>query len=264
MAAGSVNFKVRRFVREPAYEARLLFNRLRARGRVLRFSQDVTGVARAALGEMLGRLDASSLEARVATRMREEDVRPFEAGAMGKEACRALYLIVRGLRPSHVLETGVSAGVSSAHILQALVDNGEPHGQLWSIDLAPEQAPGRFVFARSSADATGLKRAGERYGSGWAIPEDLRSRWRLRLGDTFQMLSALLASLGPIDLFVHDSDHRFDCQMFEYRTVWPILRSSGVLLSHDVDASRAFAEFATSVGQSPIYLDQKIGALVKS
>ncbi len=263
MSARGGTFDVRHFVRQPGYEARLLLERLRARGRVLRFGQHVTGASRSLLGRMLDRLDASSLEARLAIRMREENVRPFEAGAMGRQACRALYLVVRGLRPSRVLETGVSAGASSAHILQALVDNGTLHSYLWSIDLAPEEAPRRFVFARSSANATELTRAWERYGSGWAIPEDLRSQWRLHLGDTFQMLPALLASPGPIDLFLHDSDHRFDCQIFEYRTVWPILRPGGVLLSHDVDASRAFAEFATEMGQSPIYLDQKMAALVK-
>jgi predicted O-methyltransferase YrrM len=212
---------------------------------------------------MLERLDASSLEASLAIKMREEKVRPFQAGAMGRDACRALYLIVRGLRPSRVLETGVSAGVSSAHILQGLADNGTPHSALWSIDLAPEEAPRRFVFARSAADPVELTRAWERYGSGWAIPPDLRSRWRLHLGDTFQLLPALLASSYSIDMFLHDSDHRFDYQMFEYRTVWPILRPGGLLLSHDVDASRAFEQFAAEAGRAPIYLDRKTAALVK-
>ncbi|MBS7618991.1 hypothetical protein KEJ25_10485, partial [Candidatus Bathyarchaeota archaeon] len=48
------------------------------------------------------------------------------------EEALSLYLIVRVLRPKYVVETGVSAGRSSAFILCGLCDNGE--GELYSID----------------------------------------------------------------------------------------------------------------------------------
>src|SRR5947207_14206936 len=44
-----------------------------------------------------------------------------------------LYAVVRAFKPGVVVETGVSSGMSSAHILRALAENGK--GTLHSIDL---------------------------------------------------------------------------------------------------------------------------------
>ncbi|MCI4368386.1 MAG: class I SAM-dependent methyltransferase, partial [Thermoplasmata archaeon] len=49
-----------------------------------------------------------------------------------------LYAIVRLIRPAHVIETGVSSGVSSMHLLLGL--NANRRGQLHSIDLPTHQA----------------------------------------------------------------------------------------------------------------------------
>ena len=43
--------------------------------------------------------------------------------------------------------------------------------------------------------------------TGWMVPAALRSRWNLQLGDTYKLLPELLASIGHVDLFLHDSDH---------------------------------------------------------
>ena len=52
------------------------------------------------------------------------------------------YLLVRLIKPKCIVETGVSAGVSSAYILQALQDNEK--GMLYSIDLPPSHLPDRI------------------------------------------------------------------------------------------------------------------------
>ena len=58
---------------------------------------------------------------------------------------RATWSVVRRLRPSVVVETGVGRGVTTRVILQALTRNG--HGHLWSIDVPP-------LLERGLADET--------------------------------------------------------------------------------------------------------------
>ena len=48
---------------------------------------------------------------------------------------RAIWLLVRHLRPQNVVETGVAHGVTSRFILEALEKNGSGH--LWSVDHQP-------------------------------------------------------------------------------------------------------------------------------
>ncbi len=140
-----------------------------------------------------------------------------------------LYLLVRLLKPNRVIETGVSAGVSSVYILRAIKDNGK--GKLYSIDLPPDSMP-----------------SGEQ--SGWIVPGELRTSWDLRIGDVKQVLVPLLEEIGKIDFFVHDSKHTYEHMMWEYRCIWPYLRQSCLLLSHDVGASEAFFNFMKEVNVS--------------
>jgi hypothetical protein len=154
------------------------------------------------------------------------------ANGYGQQMTRelpALYLIVKLLKPDCVVETGVASGASSTYILQALHDNHQ--GNLHSIDLPPDDLPdGR--------------------GSGWVVPQSLRSRWRLHIGDSRELLGPLLAELGRIDCFVHDSLHTYSHMLWELRTAWRHLRFKGLLLSHDVGANRAFFDFMKEQGIS--------------
>src|SRR6185503_16129417 len=77
-----------------------------------------------------------------------------------------LYALVRAAKPRLVVETGVASGLSSAHILRALDRNGI--GTLHSIDLPNVQAGSILPEGRTS---------------GWIVPESLRARWKLQLGD---------------------------------------------------------------------------------
>src|SRR5207245_10552503 len=79
--------------------------------------------------------------------------------------------------------------------------------------------------------------------SGFAVPQRLRGRWDLRLGDAKVELPKLLEELGRVDFFHHDSMHTYEHMTFEYETVWPYLRAGGVLASDDVDWNDAFADF---------------------
>ncbi len=134
----------------------------------------------------------------------------------------ALYLLIRLIKPDCIIETGVSSGASSAHILCALHDNEQ--GTLHSIDLPPDSLP-------------------EGKESGWIVPKYLRSRWHLHIGDSKQLLKQLLNSTGQIDCFFHDSLHTYDHMLWEFRTAWEYLKPGGLFMSHDVGRNMAFFDF---------------------
>lgn len=174
-----------------------------------RFMSDVFDVDARAIVERCQRLESHAWILR--RRAQLDEFTGYRLGSTPTFDCETLYLLVRAMRPSVVVETGVCYGASSAYILEALRHN--KHGVLYSIDLgnAPDEPPNDF-FVRPA-----LKRA-----------------WRLIIGDSRQELPRLLARLGRIDLFHHDSLHTYEHMTWEYETAFPYLTLDGVLSSHDV------------------------------
>jgi predicted O-methyltransferase YrrM len=81
------------------------------------------------------------------------------------------------------------------------------------------------------------------------IPDELRGRWELRVGDARELLPAALAEVGEVQLFFHDSLHTREHMLFEFEAAWPHLADGGVLAADDVfqrrhDALPAFARQA--------------------
>ena len=68
-------------------------------------------------------------------------------------------------------------------------------------------------------------------------PRRLRRHWHLCIGDSKRLLPSLLEQLREVDLFHHDSLHTYDHMMWEYETAFPWLSPTGVLSSHDVNAT---------------------------
>lgn len=126
----------------------------------------------------------------------------------------ALYVLVRAAKPQTVVETGVLYGASSGHILAALAANG--HGRLCSIDVGTKPGEPSHDFL---------------------VRPDVLPRWQYIAGDVKQELPELLARLGRVDMFHHDSLHTFEHMMWEFKTVTPHLGPNGVLASHDVFVS---------------------------
>ena len=170
-----------------------------------------------------------------------------------------LYAVLRTLRPRVVVETGVCNGVSTAFLLLALAENGT--GELHSIDLpevAGEQyAPGTFWDGKGGAVVPAGK------DPGWMVPERLRDRWHLLIGRSQELLVPLLARVGPIDFFLHDSEHSEECMRFEFGAAWAALRDGGVLAADDVLVNESFADFASSQRREPIGVGPKLALLVK-
>jgi Methyltransferase domain len=175
---------------------------------------------------------------------REIRRRHLEAGRPYFAQFRApfeLYAFARLLAPDHIIETGVSSGVSSAHFLLALRKNR--HGTLHSIDLPLPQRGPRFG-PRDSPVALPPGRS-----TGWAIPEPLRRGWDLRIGPSETLLPGLVEELPSIGFFLHDSLHTPRHLTFELSTVRPKLAPGAVVLADNtVWTGAAFPRFARSIG----------------
>jgi predicted O-methyltransferase YrrM len=135
-----------------------------------------------------------------------------------RETGLLLYALVRLGRPGIVVETGVANGHSSMIILSALDANG--FGELHSFDIS------------SSV--------------GSLVNETERSRWTMHVcprrsaGAEFQRL---VEDLGPVDLFLHDSDHSYVVQLADLLSVWPVLSPGATIVVDDVNEAWAFFDF---------------------
>lgn len=137
-----------------------------------------------------------------------------------------LYACIRVLRPDVVVETGVGSGVSSTFYLNAMERNGA--GRLYSVDLP---LPNERLLP-------------EERRTGWLVPDELRHRWELTLGDAKEELPAILARLEEVDCFYHDSDHSHEHMTWEFTTAHPHVRPGWLVLSDDVTNNSAWDEFA--------------------
>jgi hypothetical protein len=156
---------------------------------------------------------------------------------------RAIWCLVRHLHPRTVVETGVAHGVTSRLILEALARNDEDReaqrsepsisgesegGRLWSIDRPP-------IEPELQAEV------------GLAVGDRFKERWSLIRGTSRRNLPGLLARLGQVDLFVHDSLHTEHNVRFELDRAWPRLGARGVIVVDDVDANWGFRSFTETV-----------------
>lgn len=154
------------------------------------------------------------------------------------------YAAIRAFAPDIVVEAGVASGVSSSYLLLALHKNSR--GKLYSIELGDERylPPGKPP--------------------GWVVPEQLKTRWDLRIGDSRELLPRLLAELSAVDIFIHDSLHTYEHMLWEYRAAYPFIKPSGLLISDDAAWNTAFPEFCTEVRATRFRILRGVGFLQKN
>jgi len=73
--------------------------------------------------------------------------------------------------------------------------------------------------------------------SGWIVPDSLRRRWKLYIGDTRELLPNLLETLVTKTSFLHDSDHSYENMSFEFEQPSKA-RARGLLMSDDSHLTR--------------------------
>lgn len=165
-----------------------------------------------------------------------------------------LYFLIRKTKPSVIVETGVAAGESTSYILQALNDNNS--GKLYSIDL-PFQW---YIYGDHKLHLDSLP-PGKM--PGYLIPHQLKARWNLILGNTYNKLPDLIKKLVEIDIFFHDSEHSDITMMFEYNQSWPYIKQGGLLLSDDISYTKAFGRF-TKIKKVKKIIFKDLGVIQKN
>jgi hypothetical protein len=152
-----------------------------------------------------------------------------------------LYVMTRATRPAHVVETGVSSGVSSSHFLAALRRNRR--GTLHSIDRPQVQTGPTLQPGESSVSVP------PGHSSGWAIPASYRAGWDLRLGLSQEKLPRLVSKISSVDIFLHDSHHTPSHLKFELETIRPKLHPGSIVMADNTKwTGEAFPRFARSLG----------------
>jgi predicted O-methyltransferase YrrM len=143
----------------------------------------------------------------------------------------AWYALVRALKPALVVETGVHDGLGSALLLRALELNGT--GRLIGLDVDPA--------------------------SGWLVPADARTRYELVIGDVRETLPATLEGLS-VDLFIHDSLHTYEHELFELRLALERGADDVVLVSDNAHATSALSDVCVEHGLSfALFLERPRG-----
>lgn len=124
--------------------------------------------------------------------------------------------LIRREKPNIVIETGLLDGFGAEFILKALDDNDG--GRLYSIDpMDPKHfSNGSYGFP-------------EMYLAHPIVHP--RFTWIRKYSS--DALEPLFKEVGPFDLFIHDSDHAYECQTFEYEAAWRMVRSGGIIATDD-------------------------------
>lgn len=168
----------------------------------------------------------------------EQQGLPMGRGAYGgwddgdQGFARVVHCLTRHLRATSVVETGVARGITSRVILEALARDGD--GRLSSIDL-----PALDTAIHSEIAA--------------AVPSELRGRWTYVNGTSRRRLPPLLAELGEIDLFVHDSSHTTRNVRFELERAWGAMRK-GAIVADDIERNEAFGQFTRARPDVPAFV----------
>lgn len=162
-------------------------------------------------------------------------------GGLNRFTPHRLYAVVRDRSPDVVVETGVCNGVSSLVTLAALEENGT--GRLLSVDLRDDE------------------RVPEGKDPGWIIPDELRDRWSLTMGDSVQTLPDVVDGVDSVDAFVHDTYG--DILVDELEIVWPALDVGGIVVADDVHTNDSYGDVVERFPVDGGYLAPNVGLFVK-
>lgn len=180
-------------------------------------------------------------------------------GIISLEEAKGIYNLIQDYKPHKILETGVCNGYSTAFILLALEQNEQGH--LYSIDypevIGLDYEKNNFWNGKGGAAIPkGTK-------SGWIIPSHLKKRWSITYGKSIDILENLLEEIGEIDVFIHDSEHSYECMSFEFNIAYEKLKKNGLLIADDIHWNSSFFDFAKKRKKKVEYLAKHMGMIIK-
>ena len=151
-----------------------------------------------------------------------------------------LYSYIKANNSKLIIETGVANGITTNAIMKALEESGA-NGELNSFDVLPETSKAYL-------------------GAG---------NWNFHLlkgKNVHKQIKSVVSLLPKVDIWVHDSNHGYRWQKFEYLLALSVLNKNGILISDDIDASSAWGELAkTHFRKSYVIFDSRkfIGIAIK-
>ncbi len=136
------------------------------------------------------------------------------------------YALVRATKPRIVVETGIDRGLGTVVMAAALKRNTEEGfpGIVYATDIVPD--------------------------CGHLLAEPYKSFCRELIGDSVESLRKLN---WPVDVFLHDSDHRAEYEWAEFLAVEPRLHAASIVMSDNSQQTSKLREFATRLGKSFLY-----------
>jgi predicted O-methyltransferase YrrM len=140
------------------------------------------------------------------------------------------YALVRATKPRVVLETGIDRGLGTVVLAAAMHRNaqeGSP-GLVYATDIVPD--------------------------CGYLIVEPYKQYVRILLGDSVESLRKFQE---PVDIFLHDSDHRAEYEWAEFMAIQPKLHARSLVLSDNSNQTSKLLEFAGRLGKSFLYFQDQ-------
>jgi predicted O-methyltransferase YrrM len=139
------------------------------------------------------------------------------------------YAIVRWLKPTLVVETGVDQGLGAAVLCAALRRN------------ASEGHPGRYRGTDIDPQA------------GYFLKGEYAQFGEVLYGDSLKSL----ATLEGIELFINDSDHSADYEQAEYEMIRDRITPRAILLGDNAHVTSKLADFSLRNGRRFIFLAEE-------
>lgn len=141
-----------------------------------------------------------------------------------------LYALVKDNNKNICIECGVSMGASSYAILKALSDNNK--GKLISNDLP-------YLWIPNSIEKIGI-----------LIPEELKKRWKLFIGDDKENLPLILQDCNQIDFAHYDSNKSYDARVFFCNSIMNNLSQNATIIFDDIVDNDHFYDFTRTLEDS--------------
>lgn len=140
------------------------------------------------------------------------------------------YALVRATKPRVVVETGVDRGLGTAVLAAAVRRNAQEGfpGVVYGTDIVPT--------------------------CGYLLAEPYRAHCRILLGDSVESLRRLTE---PVDIFLHDSDHRPEYEWAEFLAIEPRLHPESLVLSDNSQQTSKLREFAARIGRSFLFFQDQ-------
>lgn len=140
------------------------------------------------------------------------------------------YALVRATKPRVMVETGVDRGLGTVILAAAIMRNAEEGhpGRVYATDIVPT--------------------------CGHLLAEPYKSWCHVLLGDSVESLKQFKE---PVDIFLHDSDHRPEYEWAEFIAIEPRLHPGSIVMSDNSQLTSKMRDFAKRIGKSFLYFQDQ-------